>query len=81
MLLAFNATKQITGPVKKAVKEFSNHPSILKINDRYQNAGPFAFQTVALDAIDKEVRNVNRKKTTKHKIFLQKPLNTSLMYL
>ena len=81
MLVTFNATTQITGPVKKAVKEFSNHPSILKINGHYQNAGPFAFQKVACDAIDKEVRNVNRKKTTTHKISLQKSLNTSLMHL
>ena len=73
MLATFNATKQITDPVKKAVKELSNHPSILKIKGHYQNAGPFAFQKVALDAIDKEVRNVNPKKTTKHKISLQKP--------
>ena len=60
-----NATDGITDPVKKAVKKFLNHPSILKIKGHY--AGPFAFQKVTPDAIDKEVRNLNPKKATTHK--------------
>ena len=41
-----NATEGITDPIDKAVHKFSNHPSILKIKDRYQNAGSFHFQKV-----------------------------------
>ena len=32
-----NATEGIIDPVVKAVHKFLNHPSILKIKDRYQN--------------------------------------------
>ena len=38
-----STTDGITYPVQKAIKRFSNHPSILKIKGYYQNAGPFAF--------------------------------------
>ena len=59
-----NATEGISDPIDKAVHKFSNHPSILKIKDQYQNAGSFYFQQVTLDAVDKEVRNLNPKKAT-----------------
>ena len=62
-----NATEGITDPIDKAVHKFSNHPSILKIKDQYQNAGSFYFQKVTPDAVDKEVRNLNPKKATTHK--------------
>ena len=62
-----NATDGITDPIDKAVHKFSNHPSILKIKDQYQNAGSFHFQKVTPDAVDKEVRNLNPKKATTHK--------------
>ena len=62
-----NVTEGITDPVEKAVHKFSNHPSILKIKGHYQNAGPFFFQKVTPDAVDKEVRNLNPKKATTHK--------------
>ena len=61
-------TKRIIHPVDKAIHKFSNHPSILRIKDHYQNAGSFYFQTVSPDAVDKEVRNLNPKKATTHKI-------------
>ena len=54
-----NATEGIIDPVDKAVRKFSNHPSILKIKDHFQNAGSFYFQTVTPNAVDKEVRNLN----------------------
>ena len=62
-----NATEGITDPIDKAVHKFSNHPSILKIKDQYQNAGSFYVQKVTHDAVDKEVRNLNPKKATTHK--------------
>ena len=62
-----NATEGIIDSVDKAVHKFSNHPSILKIKDHYQNVGSFYFQTVTPDAVDKEVRNLNPKKATTHK--------------
>ena len=55
---------KITDPVKKAVKNVSNHPSIPKVKGHFLNSGPFAFQKVAPDAIDKEDRNLNPKKAT-----------------
>ena len=70
-----NATEGITDPV--AVQKFSNHPSILKIKSQYQNAGPFFFQKVILDAVDKEVRNLNPKKTTTHKSIPPKTLKSN----
>ena len=39
-----NATEGITDPIDKAVHKFSNHPSILKIKNHYQNAGFFHFR-------------------------------------
>ena len=54
-------------PVEKAVKKCWNHPSILKIIGHYQNAGPFVFQNFALDAVDKEIRNLNPQKAATHK--------------
>ena len=62
-----NPTDGVTDPVEKAVKKFSNHPSILKIKSHYQNVGPFVFQKVAPGTVDKEVRNLNPKKATTHK--------------
>ena len=62
-----NTTEGIIDPVDKAVHKFSNHPSILKIKDHYQNAGSFYFQKVPPDAVDKEVRNLTPKKATTHK--------------
>ena len=38
-----NATEGITDAIDKAVHKFSNHPSILKIQDQYQNTGSFHF--------------------------------------
>jgi hypothetical protein len=62
-----NATEGITDPVEKAVRKFSSHPSILKIKSHFQNAGPFFFQKVNPNAVDKEVWNLNPKKATTHK--------------
>ena len=62
-----NATEGITDPIDKAVHKFSNHPSILKIKDYYQNACSFHFQIVTPDTVDKEVRNLDPKKATTHK--------------
>ena len=65
-----HATDGVTDPVEKAVKRFSNHPSILRIRGHYQKAkatGPFVFQKVAPDTIEKEVRNLNPKKATTKK--------------
>ena len=62
-----NASDGITDPVQKAVKKFSNHPSILKIKGHYQNAAAFVFQKVAPDTVEKEVRSLNPKKATTHK--------------
>ena len=76
MLVTFNATKQITDPFKKAVRKISNHPSILKINGHYHNAGPFAFQKVDSDTIDKGDRNVNPKITTTDKNIPPKTLKS-----
>ena len=62
-----NATEGIADPIDKAVHKFSNHPSILKIKEQYQNAGSFYFQKVTPDVVDDEVRNLNPKKATTHK--------------
>ena len=62
-----NRTEGIIHPVDKAINKFSNHPSILKITDHYQNADSFNFQIVTPDAVDKGVRNLNPKKATTHK--------------
>ena len=62
-----SASEGISDPVEKAVQKFANHPSILKIKGYCQNAGPFVFQNIAPDAVDKEVRNLNPKKATTHK--------------
>ena len=62
-----NTTEGIIHPVDKAIHKFSNHPSILKIKDHYQNADSFNVQTVTPDAVDREVRNLNPKKATTHK--------------
>ena len=50
-----NVAHEITDPVKKAVKKFSNHPNILKIKGHYQNAGPFVFQKVALTTLTRKL--------------------------
>ena len=62
-----NATDGITDPVQRAVKKFSNHPSILKIKGHNQNTAPFVFQKIAPDTIVKEVRSLNPKKAKTNK--------------
>ena len=62
-----STTGGITDPVDEAVFKISNHPSILKIKDHCQNAGSFHFQKISLDAVDREVRDLNPKKATTHK--------------
>ena len=65
-----NASEGITNPVEKAVQNFANHTSILKIKGHYQNVGPFVVQKVTPDAVDEAVRNLNPKKATTHKRIL-----------
>ena len=72
-----NATEGISDPDEKAVQKFANHPSILKIKGHYQNAGPFVFQKVTPDAVDKEIRNLNPKKATTHKNIPSKILKSN----
>ena len=73
-----NATEGIADPIDKAVHKFSNHPSILKINEQYQNAGSFHFQKVTPDVVDNEVRNLNHKKATTHKNIPPKILKSNI---
>ena len=72
-----NTSEGIIHPDDKAIHKFSNHPSILKIKDHYQNADSFNFQTVTPDAVDKEVRNLNPKKATTHKNIPPKVLKSN----
>ena len=72
-----NETDGITDPVKNAVKKISNHLSILKIKGHHQNAGPFAFQKVTPDTVDKEVKSLNPKKATTHQSIPPKILKSS----
>ena len=76
-----NATEGYTDTIDKAVHTFSNHPSIQKIKDQYQNAGPLHFQLVIPDAVEKEVRNLNPKKATTHKNISPKSSGQILIYV
>ena len=70
---------KITDSGEKAVKKFSNHPSILKVKDYGENAGRFAFQKVVPDAVYTVVTNSNPKKATTQKMFLPKSFNSMLI--
>ena len=58
-----NDTLDITDPIDTALKKFESHPSILKIKEKV-SASLFAFNTVTLEDVQLEIRNLNPNKAS-----------------
>ena len=58
-----NDTLDLTDPIDIALKKFESHPSILIIKDKV-SASPFTFNTVTLEDVQSEIRNLNPNKAS-----------------
>ena len=58
-----NDTLDLTDPIDIALKKFESHPSILIIKDKV-SASPFTFNTVTLEDVQSEIRNLNTNKAS-----------------
>ena len=52
----------IYDPVKKAIKKFGHHPSIIDIKRNVVIASKFSFTEVTVEDMAKEINNLNAKK-------------------
>ena len=62
--IANRSSDGITDPVDKAIDKFKFHPSIFLIQKHLKNRDVFSFKTVEIGHIEKEINNINPKKTT-----------------
>ena len=60
-------TEGILDPIEKSIQKYSNHPSILRIKNRFVNADSFTFKPVSLEEMETEVKRLNPKKATTFK--------------
>ena len=58
-----NDTLDLTDPIDIALKKFESLPSILIIKDKV-SASPFTFNTVTLEDVQSEIRNLNPNKAS-----------------
>ena len=54
----------ITDPIDKVINKFKSHPSILLIQKHLTDHDVFSFKTVEIGDIEKEINNINPKRTT-----------------
>ena len=58
----FCDTEDETDPLLRAIKKYSEHPSILRIKQYFKNPTEFSFVHVDKDVIAKEIKNLDIKK-------------------
>ena len=54
----------ISDPVKRAIKKFGHHPSIIDIKKNIDIVSKFSFTEVKVDDMRKEINNLNSKKSS-----------------
>ena len=47
----------------RAIKKYSKHPSVLRVKQFFKNPTEFSFVPVDKDVIEKEIKNLDTKKT------------------
>ena len=62
-----SGTEGILDPIEKSIQKYSNHPSILRIKNRFVNADSFTFNPVSLEEMETEIKRLNSKKATTFK--------------
>ena len=62
-----SGTEGILDPIEKSIQKYSNHPSILRIKNRFVNADSFTFNPVSLEEMGTEIKRLNPKKATTFK--------------
>ena len=58
------SSNDISDPIDKAIDKYKFHPSILLIRKHLKNHDVFSFKTVEIGDIEKEINNINPKKST-----------------
>ena len=58
------SSNDISYPIDKAIDKYKFHPSILLIRKHLKNHDVFSFKTVEIGDIEKEINNINPKKST-----------------
>ena len=58
------SSNDISDPIDKAIGKYKFHPSILLIRKHLKNHDVFSFKTVEIGDIEKEINNINPKKST-----------------
>ena len=59
----FCDTRDETDPLLRAIKKYSKHPSVLRVKQFFKNPTEFSFVPVDKDVIEKEIKNLDTKKT------------------
>ena len=54
---------ELSDSANKAISKYKNHPSILLIKDIIRNPASFSFKEASLSDIEKQLRNLNTKKS------------------
>ena len=62
-----SGTEGILDPIEKSIQKYSNHPSILRIKNRFVNADYFTFNPVSLEEMETEIKRLSPKKATTFK--------------
>ena len=57
-----NDTISVTDPIQKAILKYKNHPSIMKIKEKYVLGDKFLFHHVSLVDVETEIRLLNSSK-------------------
>ena len=66
----------LSDPVDTAICKFKFHPSILFIESKLENLTLFSFQPISKYDMEKEIQNIDLKKTTTKNTTLPKILET-----
>ena len=62
---------ELSDPVKKAISKHRNYPSILLIKGKIRNPALFSLKETSLFDIEKELRNLNKKREQVKKVVLK----------
>ena len=71
------SSDDISDPIDKAIDKYKLHPRILLIRKHLKNHDVFSFKTVDISDTEKEINNINPKKSTTSNSIPPKILKTS----
>ena len=76
-----SGTEGISDPIEKSIQKYSNHPSILRIKNRFVNADSFTFNSVSLEEMETEKKGLIPRRPQPSRIYHQRFLRIILIYV